>query len=597
MKKRLLSLALTISLMLLSVTAFAVPVTAETETIFRILHTNDIHGYYTETGRGQVGFAALKTIIDDTEPSLVLDAGDTFHGQAFATVEQGLAIAELMDAVGYDATTPGNHDWSYGSGRLKELGVNTTFQILGANVVETGTGVPFFDTPYLTKTITADDGTELRVGIFGVIDDAFYTSTVPVNVTGLTFMPEAEKANEIAETLRTDEGCDLVIALAHQTDLEGFVSNLSGVDVVIAGHEHKLIDAIYQDSDGAGVCVVEAGYYFQNIGVLTLAYDANTGRLDLENTKETFLAADNIPTEPDETVARLTTDIETRQAAVLGRVIGESRADYPYIWEEIRTAEQKIGRLITGAYLNATGADIAIENAGGIRAGLAAGEITYKDMISISPYGNMLVTCELTGAEVLQVLETSIDIGLQCEEVYEKQKEAIEAGEDPYQYAWPSNSGSYLQFGGISAKYDTSRVKGERVTEITIGGKALDLTKTYTVALNNYMLTSTDYPDIAAAGLKTEYSTCEEALIKFVGTGDFENGLDVPGIVRAEAETPTTTEPKGDSDVTAPETTAPTDVTGPPNTGNTPPDGITATSVSIAAVLGAVALLLRKKHV
>ena len=92
----------------------------DAQTTIRIVHTNDLHGYYKTTDRS-IGFEALKAFIDQQDADLVLDAGDTFHGQAFATVEQGLGMAELMDAAGYDAVTPGNHDWSYGAERLKEL--------------------------------------------------------------------------------------------------------------------------------------------------------------------------------------------------------------------------------------------------------------------------------------------------------------------------------------------------------------------------------------------------------------------------------------------------------------------------------------------
>lgn len=259
--KKLLSLTLA-GMLLATAAPFAAAATeGESDTTIRIVHTNDIHGYYKSTDRGQIGFDGLKTVIDEQDADLVLDIGDTFHGQAFATVEEGMSIARLMDECGYDAMTPGNHDWTYTAERLKELEDQSSFKILAANVVNDD-GSLYFDSPYLVKDVVADDGTQLKVGVVGAIDDKFYTSTVPSNVEGLQFTEEAAKVTEMAQTLRNDENCDIVIAITHQSDCEGFVNNISGVDAVIAGHEHVLIDAVYQDSEGKDVPLVEANYYF-----------------------------------------------------------------------------------------------------------------------------------------------------------------------------------------------------------------------------------------------------------------------------------------------------------------------------------------------
>lgn len=133
--KKLLSLTLA-GMLLVTAAPFAAAATeGESDTTIRIVHTNDIHGYYKSTDRGQIGFDGLKTVIDEQDADLVLDIGDTFHGQAFATVEEGMSIARLMDECGYDAMTPGNHDWTYTAERLKELEDQSSFKILAANVV------------------------------------------------------------------------------------------------------------------------------------------------------------------------------------------------------------------------------------------------------------------------------------------------------------------------------------------------------------------------------------------------------------------------------------------------------------------------------
>ena len=221
MKKRIIAMITVVSF-LVGMFTMEFQVSAESanssEATIRIVHTNDIHGYYTKTDRGQIGFSALKAAIDQQEADLILDAGDTFHGQAFATIEKGESIAELMDAVGYDAMTPGNHDWSYGKDQLKQLDEQHDFAILAGNVVNQDGNTPFFNTPYFVKEVQADNGTMLKVGVFGVIDDQFYSSTVSSNVEGITFTEEAAKATEIAATLRKTENCDIVIAMTHQAD-------------------------------------------------------------------------------------------------------------------------------------------------------------------------------------------------------------------------------------------------------------------------------------------------------------------------------------------------------------------------------------------
>lgn len=486
--------------------SFPVAVVAEAQdTTIQIVHTNDIHGYYDQTENGTIGFAVLKNLADEQGADLILDVGDTFHGQAFATVEYGLGIAELMNMVGYDAVTPGNHDWSYGAERLKELEDIGGFKLLASNV-HTDSGEEFFDNSYLVKNVVADDGTKLKVGVVGVIDDAFYASTFSEIVSGLKFEEEAEEATKIAQKLRQDEKCDIVIAITHQKDCKGFVSNIKGIDAVLAGHEHIIMDEKYVDSEGKQIPVVEAGCYFNNIGVLELEYD--TDKKAIKSANETVYSSDNTSEiKADDSVNTKITQIEQRQQIVLNEPVGYVNKEYPYSWEEIRTSEQPIGKLVTSAYMTVTDSDIAIENAGGIRAGLDVGEVTYKELIGISPYGNTLLTKELTGKQLIEVLKHSLEISQKCNDVYELQKEAEKKGEDPYQYSWPDNSGSVLQFSGVELKTDENNN-----VVVTIDDNPIDENKVYTVAMNNYIADSSDYPAIASAELQKEYCTCEEAL-------------------------------------------------------------------------------------
>nr|WP_294369480.1 bifunctional UDP-sugar hydrolase/5'-nucleotidase [uncultured Ruminococcus sp.] len=587
----------------------------EKSTEIHIVHTNDIHGYYKSTSGGQIGFDAVKTIADKENADLILDAGDTFHGQSFATVEEGKSIAELMDAVGYDAMTPGNHDWSYSADRLRELDRESSFTILASNVADTN-GDRYFDNNFYIKNVTADDGTKVRVGVFGVIDEDFYTSTSAKNVENVRFENSAETATAYANFLRDDENCDIILALTHNANPEKFIAETSGIDAVIAGHQHILIDKYCTDSDGKSVKLVEANCFFKNVGVLTLTYSNEKGVTDA--VEKTYSSVDTQGMS-DEKIASDISAIEKREQSVLSEVIGESSREYAYSWEELRTSEQEIGRIVTAAYLDFTGADVAMENAGGIRSGIPKGNVTYSDLISISPYGNVLVEKELTGQQIIDILEFSVDLMKKNNAVYDLQKQAIKDGEDPYQYSWPDNSGSVMQFSGLSAVYDYSKPYGSRVSDVKIGGKAIDTLKTYRVVSNNYAFDSSDYGDVASLTTVKEYTTCEQILRDYIGKGDFEKAAANANLVEksSQSEEPTATQkqtvqtaPTGESATVGTTSANPTSATGGAATLDSTPSqpdknggvqtGVTATAVMMLVVISSgvlFALAERKKRI
>lgn len=555
-----------------SMGAGASPALAETVGSIDIVHINDIHGHHAVTyGDGADGaeiginaFSALKRVIEEVDPVFALDAGDTFHGDSFATVNRGAAIAELLDEAGVDATTPGNHDWSYGAGRLDELDGDHGFAVLAANVVDAATGERYFEEPYLLREVALEDGrgdlppTTVSVGVFGVIDEDFLASTPAGNVSGLDFADAAETADTMAETLR-EQGADIVICLSHNEDPQALAAQTSGIDAVVSGHEHIAIDDTVTSADGSEVAVVEvpsspAADYFGTVGVLTLDVSADSaGEYVVEgHTEEQIATADPVYADTDERIAATTARILAENAEILDEVVGTSEGDYPFSttdapggWELIRTQDEPIGHLVTGAYLAQTGADLAFENAGGIRGGVAAGDVTAGDLIAISPYGNTLSTYRLTGAEVRAAIERSLDISRACRDVLAKQIDAIENGEDPYRYSWPDDSGSVLVVGGAVMEVDWDRPHGSRLVSIEIAGAPLDDDRVYTVAMNSYLPGCTEeYPMFGDMELVSEWGTCEEALRALVSSEGWE---------RVVAESGSTTYVEGAEPAPAPD--------------------------------------------
>jgi 2',3'-cyclic-nucleotide 2'-phosphodiesterase (5'-nucleotidase family) len=213
-------------------------------------------------------------------------------------------------------------------------------------------------------------------------------------------------------------------------------------------------------------------------------------------------------------------------------------------WEMVRTTDfrpskegdttkaQTIGHVICGSYLALTSADLAIENAGGIRGGIAAGNVTAGNVIAISPYGNTVETWTMTGADFLAALEHSLQISDDCNDSYELQQAYVTAGhteqEAQDKYKWRDDSGSVLSFGGINVTIDWTQPEGKRIVSATLtkDGSTLDPTKTYTVATNNYIITNTtDFPTFANATKYTEWGTCEAALRALIGQNGWESKM------------------------------------------------------------------------
>ena len=552
-----------------TVCAFATDSDDTTDFCVKIVHTNDIHARVEENAKSSIiGMPKLKTLIDSfTESSdmdLVVDSGDLFHGQSIATLVQGESIAELVKACGYDAMTAGNHDWNYGKDRLKELEKLADVEMLTGNVVDES-GKQFFDNEYYVET-TSKDGQELKVGIFGVIDPDIYSKTAGTNVEGLTFTDSAEYAIMAADELE-EMGCDVVIALTHTYDPVSLASKIDGVDLWLAGHEHVDIDSEVTTPDGSKSRVIENGYYLYEAGLIdldcSLDSDGEVVSIDINADKADYSAAQNL--EENAEIKAVLDNIKSEQSVILNEVVGSTPQDLDGVWEDLRIDETNLGRAVTDAYLLETGADIAFENAGGIRASVKKGELTYGDIIGISPFGNYIVTKQITGKQLVEILETSIDI----------QKKSIAANDSGEYDAWPENSGSYLQTGGITVEYNLDLDYGKRVISVKVGDEPLDDNKLYTVATNNFVAVNENYPQLANAEETGEYSACDEALIKYFSQSEdvILKSVTTPRMIKTTATEPTT-EP------TQPETepTTATEPTEQPATSSTDPTSATGTT-------------------
>ena len=584
-----------------------------------VMHTNDIHGSYkysynASKGTGTVGFDGLAVLYSaqSNAPDFLLDAGDTFHGQSFATMSEGKSIAELMDtfyADGYDATTPGNHDWSYGADKLRTMtGYSTTsspFAMLCANAtssngVWSSSFTKTFDRTWENTEDHSTFGYQIKVGVVGAMDESLGSSLRADLVAGTSFSSVANAINAEAKRLR-EEGCNVVVCIAHTLNAKTFAAQLDGVDAFIAGHEHINLDENVTGADGKPVRVVEAGSAFAEVGLLSIPYEYDTKGTETtdddtvavyagESDEKLYTAKDvnDLLADPnnqgilDKVRDTKIKPLDEAFDKAAGEVLGTSAANYFYGedasgthgWEMVRTTDfrpsktgdatkaQTIGHVICGSYLDLTGADLAIENAGGIRGGIAAGNVTAGNVIAISPYGNTVETWTMTGADFLAALEHSLEISNKCNDIYELQQAYVAEGhteqEAQDEHKMPNDSGSVLSFGGINVTIDWTQPEGKRIVSATLtkDGTALDPAKTYTVATNNYIITNTtDFPTFANASKHTEWGTCEAALRALIGQSNWESkmaslaGTISFGSAESPAPTPVPT-PKTDATTT-----------------------------------------------
>jgi len=486
MNKKILSLILVLAVVF-SFGSFA----AETGTDITIVHINDTHAKVFEGKYDGMGLAKVAEKVDalraENPNTLLLDAGDSFHGTTFATLEEGASVVKLMNAMKYDALAAGNHDFNYGQDRLIELADMADFPVLGANVKKDGQAVL---ESYVIKEF---DG--VKVGIFGLSSPETAYKTHPDNVKGITFENPVDTAKSMVAEL---EGkVDVIVALAHVgIDEETVVKStdiameVPGIDLIIDGHSHTDLEEGMIVND---VLIVSSGEYSKNIGIVDLT--VMDGKVTAKSAK-LFNKKEAADMEGSAEVTALINEIKDEQEKITSVVVSSTKSVLDGERGQVRTGETNLGNLVADAMINESGADIAITNGGGIRASIQVGEITKGDVITVLPFGNYIVTKEVVGSDI---------------------KAAIENGVDSY----PGAKGAFPHVAGIEYTIDANLPAGARVTSITMNGQPLNMGSMYVVATNNFMAAGGDgYKMFADYPIKGEFAALDEALIDYLNVVD-----------------------------------------------------------------------------
>ena len=480
--KKLLSLLLVLAMMFsLTVTASAeeaAVISAAPADEIVILHTNDVHCSYEAYDK----VAALAKDAD-----LLVDAGDAIQGGVIGTLSKGEYIVDIMNEIGYDAAVPGNHEFDYDMDQFLKLAKEKAeYPYLSANFVDK-TGKPVFDAYKLFEV----DGK--KVAFVGLTTPETFTKSTPTYFqdgngnyiygfceggNGQELYAAAQKAIDAAEAA----GADYVIGLGH-LGIDGesspwtsreVIANTTGFDAFIDGHSHSTFAETVKDKAGNDVAFAQTGTKLANVGKITIKAD---GTITCEN-----IDLANVTADADTTayIAGVTEKFDALQNTVVAKTEVELTINGADGKRAVRSAETNLGDLCADAYRVMLGADVAFVNGGGVRANLAAGDITYGDIVNVHPFGNEACLVKVTGQQI---------------------KDALELGASAY----PGESGGFLQVSGLTYTIDSTipssvvrdeknmfvKVDGAyRVSDIQVGGQPLDVNKTYTLASHNYMLKS-----------------------------------------------------------------------------------------------------------
>ncbi len=470
----------------------------KTKDTVTILYTNDIHAYLNNDAEEGISYAELAQMKKELgENVLLVDAGDHIQGSVYGAMDQGQSVLEIMDEV-YDLATLGNHEFDYGTERTLSIVSNSKYPYISCNFVYKESGETVLQ-PHIMKTVG-----NVKVGFVGITTPETLTSTAPSyfqNEEGefiYDFLDDDKLYNAVQASIDAlkGEGADYIIALGHvgvdalsEMTSRRIIENISGLDAFIDGHSHTEIEKeTVADKSGNDVLLTQTGYYFGGIGKMTLSESGIDTQI--VKTYETR----------DEAVLNLKNEWVGEVEEMLGEKIGAIETALSVNDEDgnrlVRTNGTAIGEFVADSYyyyvnfVSEIDCDAAIINGGGIRADIEAGDLSYMSLKSVNPFGNMICAIELTGQQIIDMLEWASRITIGVAGQYEE--------------------GSFLHTAGLKYTVDTSVMStvqkndqdiwtgaptGEyRVKDVMIYDKEakayvqLELEKTYCVAGTNYTL-------------------------------------------------------------------------------------------------------------
>ena len=445
-----------------------------------ILHTNDFHARFepiskydsgcsaedNTEGKCFGGAARLVTAIGEARArsnnSVLFSGGDQFQGTLFYTYYKGALAAEMMNKLGYDAMTVGNHEFDDGPEVLRGFMDAVNFPVLMSNADVSGE--PLL-ADKLAKSTVIERGGE-KLGLIGLTPHD--TDELASPGDNITFSDPVAAVQAEVDRL-TEMGVNKIIVLSHSgynTDIR-VAEGTTGVDVIVGGHSNSLLSNTNERAVGpyptmvGSTAIVQAYAYGKLLGELNVTFD------DDGNITEAVgepLVMDASVAEDSATVARIA-EAAAPLEEIRNRVVAETAEAIDGERGSCRSVECPMGNLIADAMLARVkdqGIEIAIQNGGGIRASIDAGEVTMGEVLTVLPFQNTLSTFFVSGETIVAALENGVS-----------------QHED--------GAGRFAQVAGMSYTFDVSQEPGSRISDVMVGGAPIDMGKTYGVVSNNYV--------------------------------------------------------------------------------------------------------------
>jgi 5'-nucleotidase len=420
-----------------------------------LLQVNDVYQFAPVDGGTRGGLARVsllrKEIMKESPHTLFLLAGDTISPSIESNTYKGKQMIEAWNLSGLDYATFGNHEFDFGPAVLQDRMRESRFQWLAANVVDKKTGKLFADTPEFV--VREFEG--VKVGLFGIVlQDALQTSRPGPDVD---ILDPCAAATRVVPKIHA-AGAQVIVALTHLSMSEDKqLARCSGVDVIIGGHEHTLLESM---SGHAPIFKMTSDA--RELGRIDLNISKSTGKLESIDW-QVISVTDKLKDDPvfaplDKKYGPLLKSLE--------QPIGRTEVQLDLKSADVRTQETNMGDFIADAFRQAKSADIALVNGGSIRADatIQPGVLTKRDVLSILPYNNKVVKMQLAGAIIRAALEHGVaSIGMEAQ------------------------PGRFPQVSGLRYEYDARRKAGARITSVTINGQPLDDKRLYSLATTTYV--------------------------------------------------------------------------------------------------------------
>ncbi|MCR9310322.1 bifunctional UDP-sugar hydrolase/5'-nucleotidase UshA [Vibrio diabolicus] len=481
---------------------------ADTTYKLTVLHTNDHHGRFWQNRYGEYGMAARKTLIDDLREEiqaeggsvLLLSGGDINTGVPESDLQDAEPDFKGMSKIGYDAMALGNHEFDNPLDVLFKQQEWANFPMLSANIYDKSTGKRLFQ-PY---AMFKKQG--IKIAVIGLTTEDTAKLGNPEFIEQIDFRDPKEEAKKLIAELKETEYPDLIFAVTHMGHYEngnrginapGDVAlarylNDGDLDMIVGGHSQEPVcmegpnvikknfkpgDECQPDQQNGtfivqahewGKYVGRADYEFRNGELSMVSYDLIPvnlkKKIKVDGQSQRVLIQEEI--EQDEAMLEFLRPYQEKGQGKLNVKIAESNGKLEGDRSVVRYQQTNLGRLIATAHMERAKADFAVMNSGGVRDSIAAGDITYKDVLTVQPFGNMVSYVDMTGKEVLDYLNV----------VATK----------------PVDSGAYAQFAGIAMS-----INNGEVTNVFIGNKQLRLDDNYRFTVPSYNAAGGDgYPKI-----------------------------------------------------------------------------------------------------